>query len=186
MHEGDRVVGGFGDAVICKNLKDQQLYVAKRNKEAKHDAGASLEMQFMLKVKHAHVLRVKEGFWSPAEKGLVMLTEYCPLGSLEGQLKARMDKKESVYRLRKFSEPLVRICLHDMLQGLCHLSAHKMAHCDIKPANLLMSDAGDRFKYHRLVIADFGVSRLLAGSEEIRTHPIGTPRFFSPELKCKE
>ena len=88
-------------------------------------------------------------------------------------------------RGRNFSEPLIKICLHDICQGLKHIAAHKYVHGDIKPDNLLISDAGSRHKFPRIVIADFGTSHLLAGSEEEIPKEIGTTQFLSPELKRK-
>lgn len=58
-------------------------------------------------------------------------------------------------------------------------SAHqsKIVHLDIKPANVLMEKTG------RVVLADFGISKMVTGNTEIVSGSLrGTPAYMAPEI----
>jgi len=135
--------------------------VAKINKKGALDESANLEMSVMYRLKHANILRVKESFWSPDETGFMMLTEYCPFGSIQRQINARIDNKKAIHRNKNFSPLLIKICLHDILNALSHISSKNYIHLDIKPDNILINDASDRYSFPRFVLADFGTIRIL-------------------------
>jgi serine/threonine-protein kinase len=65
-------------------------------------------------------------------------------------------------------------------EQLCHAlaSAHAqgVVHCDVKPANVLLTASGN------VKVGDFGVARLAEGtSQELSGTVAGTPRYMSPE-----
>jgi serine/threonine-protein kinase len=65
-------------------------------------------------------------------------------------------------------------------EQLCHAlaSAHAqgVVHCDVKPANVLLTAGGN------VKVGDFGVARLAEGTSQELTGTIaGTPRYMSPE-----
>lgn len=62
-----------------------------------------------------------------------------------------------------------------VLQGLDYLHAHKIAHGDLKPDNLLLASSG------HIKIADFGSSQLTRRGEVVK-RTTGTPAFMAPEL----
>lgn len=51
-----------------------------------------------------------------------------------------------------------------LLEGLAHLHAHRRAHCDIKPGNVLITHTG------RVVILDFGISQALDALQGFQSH----------------
>jgi len=63
-----------------------------------------------------------------------------------------------------FSSPLplrlTKALLHQVLLGLDHLHSHKIAHRDVKPSNILVSNTG------AVKLIDFGVSFVEGGSEK--------------------
>jgi eukaryotic-like serine/threonine-protein kinase len=59
-----------------------------------------------------------------------------------------------------------------LLEALVHLQERGVVHCDVKPANLLQGADG------RLVLADFGIARLL-GQGAGAAH--GSPGYMAPE-----
>ncbi len=65
----------------------------------------------------------------------------------------------------------VRLC--DALAGA---HAQGIVHCDVKPANVLITAAG------RVKVGDFGVARLAEGTSQAASSTVaGTPRYMSPE-----
>ncbi|GAB0115771.1 serine/threonine-protein kinase [Acidisoma sp. C75] len=78
-----------------------------------------------------------------------------------------------------------RLCLAEIrhiallaLDALAHIHAVGIVHCDIKPANLLLTGAA------RLKIADFGISRPREQDPAGISLLIGTPNYMSPE-QCR-
>lgn len=67
-----------------------------------------------------------------------------------------------------------------LARGLAHLRAHAISHRDIKPSNLLLT-GGDTLATSRVLIADFGFARVLAGGATAHTQ-CGSPLYMAPEV----
>lgn len=65
-----------------------------------------------------------------------------------------------------------------LLEVLKYLKLKKVAHRDLKPENILLRNEADNTD---ILIADFGLSTLLNGSEIIFNH-CGTPGYIAPEV----
>lgn len=68
--------------------------------------------------------------------------------------------------------------MRQILEGVCFLHAHDVVHLDLKPQNILLtseSPLGD------IKIVDFGLSRIMKKSEELR-EIMGTPEYVAPEV----
>lgn len=61
------------------------------------------------------------------------------------------------------------------LRALAHAHAQGVIHCDLKPANILMTDSGEP------KIADFGISQLLHHRGQSQLAIVGTPLYMAPE-----
>lgn len=82
---------------------------------------------------------------------------------------------DAVLRRSAFPEAAVAEVAAQALQGLAHLHARRVAHLDVKPANLLATAAGE------VKIADFGVARVLARAGDHCAAYAGTAAYMSPE-----
>ena len=79
--------------------------------------------------------------------------------------------------------PLLRQLCDDVLDALAHAHAHDIVHCDIKPANVLLSEgAGGRVCAK---LTDFGVAHAFTSATE-GDQPVsaGTPAYMPPEQLC--
>jgi serine/threonine protein kinase len=80
----------------------------------------------------------------------------------------------------------------DIIKGLNHLHIHKIVHCDLKPANILIFLDPDRAKYSSLGIdpvvaklCDFGYAVIVSDyhPDDIFKNTIGMFPWISPELE---
>lgn len=62
-------------------------------------------------------------------------------------------------------------------EALDYAHGHSMVHRDVKPANIMLTEAGDP------VLTDFGIVKMLSGATQITASGvlIGTPAYMSPE-----
>lgn len=91
---------------------------------------------------------------------------------------AELVEGESIAaRLRR--GPLAPWEARDVAEQLCRAlapaHARRVVHRDIKPANILIASSG------RVKVADFGVARLLGGSDNLAATVVGTPSYMAPE-----
>jgi hypothetical protein len=130
-----------------------------------HDQRFEAEARLLSSLQHPRVVRIKDHFSAPSGQYLVMdLVRGIDLGVLlkqRGQPGLPVD--QSIEYTRQTCEALQYV--HDQ----------QIVHRDVKPQNLILSEAG-------VVLVDFGIARLLDEVEEQGTVGIGTPRFMAPEV----
>ncbi|MDY6803107.1 MAG: serine/threonine-protein kinase [Cyanobacteriota bacterium] len=84
-----------------------------------------------------------------------------------------------------FSETKIRELLRQILPILEYLHSRKLIHRDIKPSNIIRSSSvGEalRMQHRRLVLVDFGTTKVATGTALARTGTsIGTAEFVAPE-----
>lgn len=73
---------------------------------------------------------------------------------------------------RQIVEKMIEVC--DAVQ---HAHQNLIVHADLKPANILVNDAGDP------KVVDFGVARILRDADDITLHP-QTPGYASPQREA--
>src|SRR6202050_1942594 len=70
----------------------------------------------------------------------------------------------------------VRAVGEQLCRALASAHAQGVVHCDVKPANVLLTPTG------AVKVGDFGVARLAEGTSQAPTATVaGTPRYMSPE-----
>ena len=74
------------------------------------------------------------------------------------------------------SEGQIRLFLNSLLEGFKYLEEIQVAHCDIKPANILLTDN------FLAKIIDFGSSRYITGNQNEEINIKGTRNYLAPEL----
>ncbi|KAK9817737.1 hypothetical protein WJX72_001463 [[Myrmecia] bisecta] len=109
-----------------------------------------------------------------------MVLEYCDKGSLEEALDNKwlhspnvgLPDMASIYR-----------CLLDIAGGMDYLHSVSILHGDLKTANVLLKSSNDDTRGYICKLADFGLSRLLDGSQtHISTQSYGTITHMPAEL----
>jgi eukaryotic-like serine/threonine-protein kinase len=89
-----------------------------------------------------------------------------------------VDGESLAERLRRGALPVVEA--RSIAEQLCHAlagaHAQGIVHCDVKPANVLITASG------KIKVGDFGVARLAEGTSQAPSATVaGTPRYMSPE-----
>jgi serine/threonine protein kinase len=117
------------------------------------------------------IVKVLDVFESKNHTFIAM--EYMPGGSLM----SRLLEAEG----RCLDEGSVRVIAYQLILGLEYLHFKNIFHRDIKPANILMVGDHD----NRVKLADFGVSTVVSGSNQMAVTKCGTRRFKAPEVRLK-
>jgi serine/threonine protein kinase len=111
-----------------------------------------------------HVVRCHEIF-EKSSGDITILMEHMNLGTLDSLLKTHGT----------FSEPKLTDVARQVLNGLNYLHGHKIIHCDIKPSNLLVNNK------MQVMIADFGVSKIMCRTLDACNSYVGTCVYMSSE-----
>ncbi|XP_053074639.1 serine/threonine-protein kinase 17A isoform X1 [Acinonyx jubatus] len=114
------------------------------------------------------VINLHEVYETPSE--MILVLEYAAGGEIFDQCVA--DREDA------FKEKDVQRLMRQILEGVRFLHAHNVVHLDLKPQNILLtseSPLGD------IKIVDFGLSRIMKNSEELR-EIMGTPEYVAPEI----
>ncbi len=164
----EQVVADRGPATVlaCSQPGLDRLVAVKRLNGAPDEESAErlrTEARVTSSARHPNVVVVHEIAEDEGSPCIVM--EYLQRGSL----------RPYVGRLE--TAAVIRI-VEGVLAGLQHAHDHGIVHCDIKPENLLITDAGG------VAIADFGVAQTtwpidggIAGEWQLG----GTPAYVAPE-----
>jgi eukaryotic-like serine/threonine-protein kinase len=90
-----------------------------------------------------------------------------------------VDGESLAERLRRSPMPVAEAVAvgEQLCRALASAHARGIVHCDVKPANVLLSGDG------RVKVGDFGVARLAGGgtSQALSATVAGTPRYMAPE-----
>lgn len=161
---GELGAGGGGTVVLARHLPMERLVAVKAVTASSHSAIARLkrEGRVLAALDHPSILKI----FRLVEDGAVvaLITEYLEGGDFEKALDGQRLTGRAVI------DVLARV-------GSALQAAHSagVVHRDIKPTNILLGSDG------RVVLADFGLSRL---GGEFRTTSgaiTGTPLYMAPE-----
>jgi tRNA A-37 threonylcarbamoyl transferase component Bud32 len=121
------------------------------------------EVSIMRKVRHKNVVQFIGA--CTRKPNLCIVVEYMPGGSVYDYM-----RRAGPLKLGNLLKVAVEIC-----RGMDYLHKRKIAHRDLKAANLLMDETGT------VKIADFGVARIM-DTAGVMTAETGTYRWMAPEV----
>jgi calcium/calmodulin-dependent protein kinase I len=134
------------------------------------DAAIYDEVAIMSSLSHPHIVPLIDFF---EEKDCYFLVMELMSG---GDLFDRIGKKKF------YSEADARDLAVKMLKAMSYCHSHNIAHCDMKPKNLLlMSEDNDSY----IKLADFGFAARCHTAKSL-TKQCGTPFFVSPEILMRQ
>ncbi len=177
--------GSFGLVFKGKHVTDGTSVAIKQIYHDKNSPGSKREIQFLKQyeqsgLSHENIVtiyQIIEGqFDSDRQPIHYIVMEHCKYGDLSKLFKEHPGRVESI---------LVK---HDLmcqfLNGVEFLHSHDMAHRDLKPNNILVTDYPDTPDKLIAKITDFGSGKVLdAGSSTMySSREVGTPWFKAPEF----
>jgi serine/threonine protein kinase len=169
--------GAFGEAVLVKSLKDDNLYVSKEINLAglsKKDRDATdNEIRILATVDHPNITKYIESIQE--DQALFIILEYADGGDLHDQIKrqqlANLQEGQIPFPEMQIRNWFVQICL-----AMQHLHSKKILHRDLKTRNVFLTKSG------QVKLGDFGLSTVLKSTMAQANTLCGTPYYFSPEL----
>ncbi|OHT13849.1 Aurora/IPL1-related protein kinase 2 [Tritrichomonas foetus] len=155
--------GGFGSIYLVQNMNySNEIFFAA--KMIPLNKNPQFELNVLMGLSHPNILRIFDSFVYMDK--MVMILEYCDSGSLADLID--VDNNRNFLPTNFFGCFAIQA-----VDGLCYMHQHNIAHRDIKPQNLLLTDG------NRLKIADFGLS--INVLDDILERPKGMSFLYAPQ-----
>lgn len=125
------------------------------------------EVAILQTVHHPGVVNLESMFETPERVFVVM-------EKLHGDMLEMILSSEK----GRLPERLTRFLVTQILVALRHLHFKNIAHCDLKPENVLLASADP---FPQVKLCDFGFARII-GEKSFRRSVVGTPAYLAPEV----
>jgi calcium/calmodulin-dependent protein kinase I len=144
--------------------------VLRKDLPPQDDCAIYEEVAIMASLQHAHIVPVID-FFEETDCYFIVMELMCG-----GDLFDRIGKKKS------YCEADARDLVNKMLKAVAICHQNNIAHCDMKPKNLLLaSEEDDSF----IKLADFGFAARVHQPKSL-TKQCGTPFFVAPEILIRK
>jgi calcium/calmodulin-dependent protein kinase I len=124
------------------------------------------EVSILQKVRHPHIIFLKEFFDTPKKLYLVM------------ELVTGGELFKKIIEIGSYTEATASLCVKNTLSAVKYLHDNGIVHRDLKPTNLLLKSPED---ITNVKLADFGLSKIV-GDQTILQTTCGTPIYVAPEV----
>ncbi|KAG7457885.1 hypothetical protein MATL_G00232020 [Megalops atlanticus] len=125
------------------------------------------EVEILQALQHGNIMALRDVFENRAE--VVLIVELISGGELFDFIAAKESLTES--EAIEFIEQI--------LQGVGYMHSKNIAHFDLKPENIMLSDKDSLLPDIKII--DFGLAQCLTQGEEYRSM-CGTPQYIAPEV----
>ncbi|CAK7232538.1 Calmodulin-dependent protein kinase cmk2 [Sporothrix bragantina] len=159
VREADGPTGKVAIKVILKKN-------VKGNEQMVYD-----ELQLLQNLKHSHIVRFVD--WFESRDKYYIVTELATGGEL-------FDR---ICEQGKFTEKDASQTIKQVLSAVDYLHANNVVHRDLKPENLLYLTKEPESD---LVLADFGIAKMLDSKDEVLTTMAGSFGYAAPEVMLKK
>merc|ERR1719247_1647328 len=134
---------------------------------SKEREDAVREAKVLKKMHHPNIIRFQEVFMTKRKK-LCIVMDFADGGDLHQWMKSRKGELVPEETLFDF---FVQIS-----EALHHVHSQKVLHRDLKSQNIFLMQTG------RVLLGDFGISRVLEATKDFARTMVGTPYYLSPEI----
>lgn len=170
---GDGAYSTVKECLDTESLGRRAVKIMEKKRLRKIPNGernVQLEIQVLKKLDHENLIKLYDVVYKPDKEKLYIFMDFCVIG-LQKLLDSVPNKKLPMHQAHDY------FC--QLITGLEYLHSRGVIHKDIKPGNLLISDAG------LIKITDFGVSQEIDRFNRANTivcSCAGTPSFQPPEI----
>lgn len=170
--------GKFGTCYKVKNKLSNKIFVWKAidYSDMDEDRRQQLisEIKILKQLSHPNIVKYFNHIVNKATHTLYIIMENCDGGDL-----AQMIRKCAQSQCH-FEETFIWRVLYQLSKALQGCHSHKststILHRDIKPANVFLDADGN------IKLGDFGLARILSGTNNFAQSVVGTPYYMSPEI----
>ncbi|CAI2174692.1 5568_t:CDS:2 [Funneliformis geosporum] len=163
-------VGTFAVVKECVDRKTGKSYALKilsKHAIKGKENMLSTELDVLKQVNHPNIVKLHDLYES--KEGVYIITDLASGGELFNQLLLKGS----------YTEQDAANLVKQILEGVAYLHDHEIVHRDLKPENLLFKDKSDDA---RLMITDFGLSKILKTDNDVLMTACGTPGYVAPEV----
>ncbi|KAL7880580.1 hypothetical protein SRHO_G00028340 [Serrasalmus rhombeus] len=134
---------------------------------SKQEIQSRNEVSILQSLSHPGVI-VLEGMFDTAERTFVVME------------KLHSDMLEMILSNEngRLPERITRFLVMQILEALRYLHLKHIAHCDLKPENVLLASP---VSFPQVKLCDFGFARII-GEKSFRRSVVGTPAYLAPEV----
>jgi len=156
--------GAMGEVHAAHHVDTGERVAVKRLLDPGNEDRFEIETRLLGQLAHPRIPRIVDSFVDGFDHYLVM------------EMVDGIDLRDALVERGDPGLPLDEAIGHmtEVCEALSYVHAQRIVHRDVKPSNVIVSDAG-------AVLVDFGIAREFSGIDE-GTMLIGTPGFMAPEV----
>jgi serine/threonine protein kinase len=164
--------GSFGSVYQARRIVDNAMLVMKKvnigDLPQKEKDAAMLEVKVLQRMHHPAIVGLENSFVFK-NRQLCIVMELCEGGDMAQYLAKKTPGKQFL------PEDLVLDWFLQVCLAIQYMHEQKIMHRDIKSQNVFLT------KDNRVKLGDFGIAKVLAGTNQMAKTVIGTPYYMSPE-----
>jgi serine/threonine protein kinase len=169
------VVQGIVEVSKVRHIRSNEIMCMKKIFVKDVQAASSFQSEFitMASLKHPNILKLRSVILSGSGnmiEYILIFCDFCEEGDLDAFIVKTMNRRAFL------PEQTIFNYLKQIISALSYMESHQIAHRDIKPQNIFLTDGGSTLK-----LGDFG-SAAKETSFQYKTLT-GTPLYLSPALR---
>ena len=163
--------GSFGQVFLAKDKNTNSnvaiKYISFDGLDESERDKLLLEGQILFKITNKNIISFENFFYNKSRAILIM--EYAEGGDLDKKIKAQM-------LVGPFKEERIISWFLEICEAIKYLHQRHIIHRDLKPLNIFLTID------NKIKLGDFGLSKVLNSSKELKKSNFGTVIYMSPEI----
>jgi serine/threonine protein kinase len=164
--------GGFATVFEAKWLTKNinvAVKVIPKSKLKHNEDSLKMELDILSSVNHPHLLKMYT--WGFSKDSCLLVLELAKGGELFDRLAEEIS----------IAERDVSMIIRKILEAVTHLHSLNIVHRDLKPENVLLRST-EKSDYDDIVLADFGLSKILDKTQAFLRTRTGSFGYIAPEV----